>query len=67
MRYKGTLVSFDEYMNILLNDCEEWIDNTKKGTLGKVFIRCNNVLYISRAEESKETKTDIQKDEEMAE
>ncbi|TRY53298.1 LSM domain containing protein [Cryptosporidium tyzzeri] len=67
MRYKGTLVSFDEYMNILLNDCEEWIDNTKKGTLGKVFIRCNNVLYISRAEESKEVKTDIQKDEEMAE
>lgn len=54
-------------MNILLNDCEEWIDNTKKGTLGKVFIRCNNVLYISRAEESKETKTEIQKDEEMAE
>ena len=51
MRYKGILVSFDEYMNFLLNDCEEWIDDTRKGKLGKVFIRCNNVLYISQAEE----------------
>ncbi|KAK6587692.1 hypothetical protein RS030_81390 [Cryptosporidium xiaoi] len=50
MRYKGTLISFDEYMNFLLGDCEEWIDDDKKGKLGKVFIRCNNVLYISQVE-----------------
>lgn len=68
MRYKGTLVSFDDYMNFLLNDCEEWIDDTKKGTLGKVFVRCNNVLYVSRAgDPSEEVSSEPQRDEEMAE
>ncbi|KAH8740437.1 hypothetical protein FG386_002949 [Cryptosporidium ryanae] len=64
MRYKGTLISFDEYMNFLLDDCEEWIDNDRKGKLGRVFIRCNNVLYISQAEvknEESETSNLIEK------
>ncbi|KAF7456174.1 LSM domain-containing protein [Cryptosporidium felis] len=66
MRYKGKLESFDDYMNFLLNDCEEWIDGTKKGVLGKVFIRCNNVLYISGAEEeSEEVDPNLQKEEAM--
>lgn len=65
MRYKGTLISFDEYMNLLLSDCEEWIDEDKKGVLGRVFIRCNNVLYISSCENLEDSKADIQKTEEM--
>ncbi|EEA07874.1 LSM domain-containing protein [Cryptosporidium muris RN66] len=46
IEYKGTLESYDDYMNFLLRDCEEWIDGTVKGALGTVFIRCNNILYI---------------------
>lgn len=46
IEYKGTLESYDDYMNFLLRDCEEWIDGAVKGTLGTVFIRCNNILYI---------------------
>lgn len=47
--YKGTLVSVDSYMNIQLNNTEEYIDRKHTGTLGQVLIRCNNVLWISAA------------------
>lgn len=47
--YKGVLVSVDSYMNIQLNNTEEYIDRKHTGTLGQVLIRCNNVLWISAA------------------
>ncbi|KAK5945043.1 hypothetical protein PMZ80_002246 [Knufia obscura] len=47
--YKGVLVSVDSYMNIQLNNTEEYIDRKQTGTLGQVLIRCNNVLWISAA------------------
>ena len=47
--YKGTLISVDSYMNIQLNNTEEYIDRKHTGTLGQVLIRCNNVLWISAA------------------
>lgn len=47
MEYKGILKSRDQYMNFLLSNAEEWINGKKKGDIGEVLIRCNNVLYIS--------------------
>ena len=47
MEYKGILKSRDQYMNFLLSNAEEWINGLKKGDVGEVLIRCNNVLYIS--------------------
>lgn len=47
--YKGILVSVDSYMNIQLNNTEEYIDRKQTGTLGQVLIRCNNVLWVSAA------------------
>ena len=47
--YKGALISVDSYMNIQLNNTEEYIDRKHTGTLGQVLIRCNNVLWISAA------------------
>ncbi|CAG0892422.1 unnamed protein product [Darwinula stevensoni] len=35
--------------SILLEKVEEYIDGAATGTLGEVFIRCNNVLYIRAA------------------
>jgi len=47
--YKGRLISVDSYMNIQLNETEEFIDRKSTGSLGQVLIRCNNVLWISAA------------------
>jgi small nuclear ribonucleoprotein F len=49
--YKGRLVSVDLYMNIQLSNTEEFIDGASSGTLGQVLIRCNNVLWIGKADE----------------
>ncbi|KAI6009813.1 small nuclear ribonucleoprotein SmF [Pisolithus microcarpus] len=40
------LVSTDGYMNLQLANTEDFRDGQSTGTLGEVFIRCNNVLYI---------------------
>lgn len=37
--YKGTLVSVDSYMNIQLNNTEEFVDGKSTGSLGQVMIR----------------------------
>ncbi|KAH9978055.1 hypothetical protein BGW80DRAFT_1165664, partial [Lactifluus volemus] len=46
LEYKGFLVSTDGYMNLQLANTEEFQNGESTGTLGEVFIRCNNVLYI---------------------
>ncbi|EPR59532.1 putative small nuclear ribonucleoprotein f (snrnp-f) [Toxoplasma gondii TgCatPRC2] len=46
IEYKGYLKSFDEYMNLQLQNTEEWVDGSFKGHLGEVLLRCNNVLYL---------------------
>jgi len=49
LEYKGFLVSTDTYMNLQLANTEEFQNGESTGTLGEVFIRCNNVLYIREA------------------
>lgn len=47
--YKGKLVSFDSYMNLQLDNTFEVIredSETKQESIGEIFIRCNNVLFI---------------------
>ena len=46
-QYRGTLISTDNYFNIQLKDAEEWVQGESKGVVGEIFIRCNNVLWIS--------------------
>lgn len=46
MEYKGYLVAVDRYMNLQMDNTDEYIDNCHTGSLGEVLIRCNNVLYI---------------------
>ncbi|KAJ1982006.1 hypothetical protein H4R34_001867 [Dimargaris verticillata] len=53
LEYKGHLTSVDSYMNVQLNNAEEFKDGVSSGgVLGEVLIRCNNVLYVRGAEES---------------
>uniref|UniRef100_A0A8C5K907 Sm protein F n=1 Tax=Jaculus jaculus TaxID=51337 RepID=A0A8C5K907_JACJA len=51
MEYKSDLASVHGYMNMQLANTEEYIDGALSGHLGKVLIRCNNVVYITGVEE----------------
>jgi small nuclear ribonucleoprotein F len=45
IKYKGILVSVDNYMNLQLANTEEYIDGVMTGNLGEALIRCNNVIF----------------------
>jgi small nuclear ribonucleoprotein (snRNP)-like protein len=46
---EGTLKGYDEYMNMVIDDCEEE-KNDQKRKLGKVILRGNNVVSITPRE-----------------
>ncbi|KAH8875761.1 U6 snRNA-associated Sm-like protein isoform 2 [Schistosoma japonicum] len=45
--YVGVLISLDGYMNVVLEQTEEYVDGQLKNKYGDTFIRGNNVFYIS--------------------
>jgi U6 snRNA-associated Sm-like protein LSm6 len=45
--YRGVLVCLDGYMNIAMEQTEEYIDGQLKAKYGDCFVRGNNVLFIS--------------------
>ncbi|KAJ2745289.1 U4/U6-U5 snRNP complex subunit lsm6 [Coemansia sp. BCRC 34301] len=45
--YRGVLACLDGYMNIALEQTEEYVDGELRNRYGDAFIRGNNVLYIS--------------------
>ena len=45
--FKGVLACLDGYMNIALDQTEEYQNGQLKNKYGDAFIRGNNVLYIS--------------------
>lgn len=45
--YRGILASLDGYMNVVLEQTEEYVNGQLKTKYGDAFIRGNNVLYIS--------------------
>jgi small nuclear ribonucleoprotein F len=47
--YKGTLVSVDSYMNIQLNNTEEFIDMKSTGSLGQVLIRYDTPYFVFKS------------------
>jgi U6 snRNA-associated Sm-like protein LSm6 len=46
VEYRGKLVRFDSYMNILLEGAVETYNANPVANYGNVFIRGNNILYI---------------------
>ncbi|ODV76163.1 U4/U6-U5 snRNP complex subunit LSM6 [Cyberlindnera jadinii NRRL Y-1542] len=46
--YHGNLDSIDGYMNVALEEAEEYVGGQITNKYGDVFIRANNVLYISQ-------------------
>eukprot|EP01031_Cornospumella_fuschlensis_P032793 gene32793-39647_t len=51
--YKGVLACLDGFMNIAMEQTEEYIDGQLKNKYGDCFIRGNNVLYISATKPKK--------------
>ncbi|KAK9467085.1 hypothetical protein V1512DRAFT_261886 [Lipomyces arxii] len=47
VEYRGDLQCVDGYMNIALEKTKEYVEGELKNSYGDVFIRGNNVLYIS--------------------
>lgn len=45
--YRGVLCALDGYMNIALEQTEEFVGGQLKNRYADTFIRGNNVLYIS--------------------
>ena len=51
-RSAGVLVCLDGYMNIAMEQTEEFVDGQLQNQYGDAFIRGNNVLYISAAKDA---------------
>eukprot|EP00545_Synedropsis_sp_CCMP1620_P001948 CAMPEP_0119011750 /NCGR_PEP_ID=MMETSP1176-20130426/5867_1 /TAXON_ID=265551 /ORGANISM="Synedropsis recta cf, Strain CCMP1620" /LENGTH=100 /DNA_ID=CAMNT_0006964611 /DNA_START=39 /DNA_END=341 /DNA_ORIENTATION=- len=47
IEYRGVLACLDGYMNIAMEQTEEFVDGQLQAKRGDCFIRGNNVLYIS--------------------
>ena len=45
--FQGVLACLDGYMNIAMEQTEEYVDGKLKNKYGDCFIRGNNVLYIN--------------------
>ncbi|KAK4055443.1 U4/U6-U5 snRNP complex subunit lsm6 [Microbotryomycetes sp. JL221] len=46
--YRGILSCLDGYMNIALENTQEYVNGVHTNSYGDAFIRGNNVLYISK-------------------
>ncbi|KER23300.1 hypothetical protein T265_14671, partial [Opisthorchis viverrini] len=44
--YRGVLISLDGYMNVVLEQTEEYVDGQLKNKYGDTFIRGNNGLFV---------------------
>ena len=45
----GKLKSFDQHVNMVLDNCEEKINNETTRKLGTIFIRGDTIVFISTA------------------
>jgi small nuclear ribonucleoprotein E len=51
LRFEGLIIGFDEYMNLVMEECEEL--SVKKGTrtyLGRIMLKGDNVSLIRPVE-----------------
>jgi len=55
--YHGILACLDGYMNIAMEQTEEYVNGQLKEKYGDAFIRGNNVLYISTQKRKTTTAT----------
>jgi small nuclear ribonucleoprotein E len=50
IRIQGTIIGFDEYMNLVLDDAEEINQKTKQSTkLGRILLKGDNISVLQNA------------------
>lgn len=54
--YKGVLACLDGFMNIALEQTEEFVEGKLTNKFGDTFIRGNNIMYISNTTKKSTTK-----------
>jgi len=47
LEYRGRLVQCDNYMNLILNDATEYNEGQRVAEYGNIFIRGNNIIFVS--------------------
>lgn len=47
LEYRGRLLQCDGYMNLIMNNATEYNGNEPVAEYGNVFIRGNNIIFIS--------------------
>ena len=47
VEYRGTMVHYDSYMNIILNGATEFHDGKMFMHYGEALVRGNNILYVT--------------------
>jgi len=45
----GTLLAFDLYINVVLDNAKEIVDNETKRNLGITFVRGDTIIFVSPA------------------
>lgn len=51
LRIEGCIVGFDEYMNLVLDEAEEYHQKTKaRKTLGRILLKGDNITLIQSIE-----------------
>jgi U6 snRNA-associated Sm-like protein LSm6 len=53
VNYRGVLACLDGFMNIAMEQTEEYVDGQLKARYGDCFLRGNNVLYISTSKQKR--------------
>ncbi len=51
VEYRGRMSNVDSYMNLILEDAEEFSGDTHVANYGMIVIRGNNVLFIKLSNE----------------
>ncbi|KAH9261624.1 U6 snRNA-associated Sm-like protein LSm6 [Batrachochytrium salamandrivorans] len=49
VEYRGVLACLDGFLNVAMEQTEEYENGVRKAQLGDCFIRGNNVMYIAKS------------------
>ena len=47
LEYRGRLIQCDSYMNLIIDDATEYHNGDPVADYGNIFIRGNNIIFIS--------------------
>jgi small nuclear ribonucleoprotein len=47
MSIRGTIISFDAHMNLVMENAEELDDGNLKAKLGTILLRGGNIIFVS--------------------